>query len=126
MRDERLQVGPPSLDHPHQPPHPLFAAGAESRDDPMVAQAHCERIERNPEAPRIDAEARERAARAKNAEGGFERGLRPQRLDRNVHAAPVGEPADLFDRIGSAEVDDVVGAETLRHRDPLGHGFDRR
>ena len=39
----------------------------------------------------------------------------------DVGAAPSGQPLDLGDRILFAVVDDHVGAEPSRHRQPLGH-----
>ena len=50
--------------------------------------------------------------------------LRAERLDRDVDAAAVGQPHDLLDRIDRREVDDVVGAQPLRHLEPRRHAVD--
>src|SRR5690242_15182646 len=39
VRHQRCRIEPPRADHVDQPPHPLLAARAERRDDPVVAQA---------------------------------------------------------------------------------------
>jgi hypothetical protein len=73
----------------------------------------------------IDPEARERAARPQHAQARLEGRLQPERLDRDVNAAPVGQTEDVVDRVGLAEIDDLVRAEPLRHREPLRHAVDR-
>ena len=79
------------------------------------ARPGAERSERDRQIGRIDAQARQRAARPQHPQGALERALRAQRLDRDVDAAPVGEAHDLLDRIDVREVDHVVGAHASRH-----------
>ena len=73
---------------------------------------------------RIDAEARQRAARPQDAQRDLERRLRAQRLDRDIDAAAVGER--MISSTGSTlrEIDDVVGAERARDREALGDRVD--
>jgi len=47
MSDHRCEIDTPGFNHSHEPPHPLLAAWAEARHDPMVAKDGSEGIERN-------------------------------------------------------------------------------
>ena len=84
----------------------------------LVAEPGREGAERDRQIGRIDAEARQRAARAQHAQRRLERRLRAERLDRDVDAAAVGQAHDLLDRVDRREIDDMVGAELLRDRQP--------
>ena len=89
MGEQRRRVEPAASHRRDQPPHPLLAAGAQRGDDAMVAEAGRERVVRHLELARVDAEARQRAARPQAAQRVLERPLGAQRLDRDVGAAPV-------------------------------------
>ena len=97
MRDQRAEVDAAVRDHRHQPAHPLLAARAERRHDPLIAQAGVDRLVGRDELAGIDAEARERAAGTDRAQRVLERLLPSQRLDRHVDAAAAGQPLDLGD-----------------------------
>ena len=79
----------PACDHLDQAAHPLLAAGAERGDDAVVAEPGGERLVRHLELAGVDAEARQRAARAERAQGALERLLRAERLDGHVDAGPL-------------------------------------
>jgi hypothetical protein len=53
--------------------HALFAARAKCRDNFVITEARRKRFVRNGELPGINAKARQRAARAENAQGAFKR-----------------------------------------------------
>src|SRR5215470_6473260 len=91
-------------DDAHQPPHALLAARAERRDDRVFAEARRERFEGYGEVPRIDAQARNRASGAYDAQAILERLLLPERLDRDVDAA-AREPFDLGDDVLLLEIE---------------------
>jgi hypothetical protein len=44
MRQQRREIYPPALDYLHQASHPLIAAGAERRRDPVVTEPCSESI----------------------------------------------------------------------------------
>src|ERR1043165_7166470 len=115
MRDERTKVAATAANHVEQAAHPLLAAGAKRRDDAIVGESRSERLVGNRELAGVNAEAGERAARTKDAEGALERLLRPERLDRDIDTA--GEMADRGDGIDVAVVDDDVDTHLLRHGD---------
>src|SRR6185369_2162743 len=78
----------------HQPSHALLATRTEGRDQRVVAEARCERVERQRQMSGIDAEARKSAAWANRSQRVLEGGLRSESLDRDVGAA-AGELLDL-------------------------------
>src|SRR5271166_6616272 len=63
VRHERSEIGPPGRYDFHEPPHALLAAWAERRHDRVVAQPRAKCVKRDLEVSRIDAEARQDAAR---------------------------------------------------------------
>ena len=67
MREQRRWVETPCLHHRHQPSHSFFAAGAQRRDDFVIADAGGERVVRNLKFARIYAEAAQRAAGTQTA-----------------------------------------------------------
>lgn len=95
MRDERTEVEPATAHHVQKTAHPLLAARAKRRDDADVGQAGAERVVGDLQLARVDAEAGEHAARTEDAQGVFERRLRPERLI----ATSTSQTADLGDHI---------------------------
>ena len=124
MRDQRAEVDAMVLDHRHQTAHAFLATGAQRRDDALIAQAGVNGLVGRHELAGIDAETRERTARADGLQRGLERLLASERLDRRVHAATARQPLDFRHGILLQVVDDDVGAEALRHREPGRHVVD--
>src|ERR1051326_4013498 len=118
MRDERMQIEPSALHHRDQALHAVLAAGAERRDDLDVGDAGAERVIRNRELAGVDAEARDRAAGANDAETVLERLLRPERFDGDVDAAS-GNALDLGDGVAFPVVEYDVDSHRARGEDPL-------
>src|SRR5690606_10275030 len=86
--DQHAQVQALGCNHIHQAAHAFLAAGAQGRIDAMVAQAGGEGIERNPQVLGIHPQAGQGPARLEAAQGLLERGLRAERLDGRIGAAP--------------------------------------
>ena len=107
----------PCCDHRHQPPHALLAAGAQRRDDVLIAEAGVEALVRHRELAGIDAEARQRAAGPRRTQRVLERLLLAERFDRDVDAAAFGQALDVGDRI-LARIERDVRAEPARHLEP--------
>src|SRR5687768_5651751 len=84
MRDEWPQVERTRAHDVDQAAHSLLPARAERRHDLVIADPRGERVERDQQLARVDAEARQGAARAQDAQAALERLLRPERLDRDV------------------------------------------
>jgi hypothetical protein len=72
----------------------------------------------------VDAQAAEGAAGAQHAQAALEGLLRPQRLDRHVHAAAAGQLHDRLDGVLALVVDREVGPQRRRHLQPLRHAVD--
>jgi hypothetical protein len=89
----------------------------------VIAETRGERIERHREVARIDAEARERAARADAPERALERRLQAQRLDGDVGSA-ARESFDLGDDVLLFEVQHDVRAHALRELEALRNRVD--
>ena len=84
----------------HQPAHALLAARAQRRDDAVVAEAGGERVVRHLQLARVDAEARERAARsqasaARSRRSPACRAPRSRRRRRPGQALDLGDDVDL-------------------------------
>ena len=124
MRDHSPEIHSPRGDDVHEAAHAFLAAGAERGDDPGVAKARGEGIERDAQVGRIDTEARQRPARPQDAQRALECGLRAQSLNGDIDAAAVGQSHDRLDRISLLEIDGVVHAERPRHGEPFGDAVD--
>jgi hypothetical protein len=93
------------------------AAGAQRGEDPLVADAVDERLDRDLELAAVHAKARDNAARPRGFEAPLERFLFAERLDGDVDAAPLGEPLDRRNRVLLSEVDHgISAAETANVR----------
>lgn len=57
MRHQDAEIEALRRHHVHQPPHPLLAAGAQGRDDAVIAQPRRERGQRNAQIGRVHAKA---------------------------------------------------------------------
>src|SRR5262245_41622035 len=68
VRDQLAEGEPLGGDDAHEAPHTLLAARAQARDDVVIAQARRERVERHRQVAGVDAQARDRAARAYDAQ----------------------------------------------------------
>ena len=116
MGDQRGRVEPAASDQVHQPTHPLLATGAQGGHDPMVAESCRERGVRHLELAGVDPEARQRAARPKDAECRLECLLRSERLDRDVRTTAGRQPADLVEHVHAGVVEHDVGTHPAGHR----------
>ena len=92
--EEWRQIDAMGSDELHQSPHALLAAWTEGRYDALIAEAGSEGVVRQLQLSRVDAEARECAARTQAAQRALERLLRTERLDRDIRAA-AGEALDF-------------------------------
>ena len=88
--------------------------GTERRDDLLIAEAGVERLVRRDELARVHAEARQRPARPDRPQRVLERLLPPERFDRDVDAAAVGQPLDLRDGIAVLRCSSVTLAPKRR------------
>ena len=91
------------LHQPHQPVHALLAAWTQGRDDGPVSQPGAEGFERDLQMSRINAHARQDAARFNYSQGVFKRALRSECFNRNIHAAAVGLMQDGIHRPGISQ-----------------------
>jgi hypothetical protein len=93
----------PLWHQPHQPAHPLGAAGAERGADRLVAHPDAPLGARQGDvlAVAVVADVRDRAAGAGDLDAGLEGGGGAERLDRRVDAEAAGELEDRLDRVDS-------------------------
>ena len=104
--------------HLDQAAHPLLAAGAERRDDAVVAEAGGERVVRHLQLAGVDAEAGQRAARAQ-ARSAFSKVSCVPSASMATSAPPPVRRLISATTSTFAVVEHDVGAHPPRHREPV-------
>src|ERR1700676_319222 len=89
MRQQRPQIQSTVPYQFHQPAHSLLASRAKRRDDLVIAEARGEGLEGYRQFSGIDAQARQRATGAENAQGALKCPLRAERFDRHIDSYAV-------------------------------------